>query len=60
MGTLVVNGGEYEFTRFESAVRTLEREYGYEGEAWEMVVASGDLEILCGFLNNDGLDAEME
>ncbi|KAA0780039.1 MULTISPECIES: hypothetical protein [Bacillus cereus group] len=60
MGTLVVNGGEYEFTRFERAVRTLEKEYGYEGEAWEMVVASGDLEILCGFLNNDGLDAEME
>lgn len=49
MGTLVVNCGEYEFTRFESAVRTLEQEYGYEGEAWEMVVASGDLEILSDF-----------
>ncbi|HDR5136109.1 TPA: hypothetical protein QCS04_002441, partial [Bacillus anthracis] len=51
---------EYEFTRFESAVRTLEQEYGYEGEAWEMVVASGDLEILSDFLNSDGLNAEIE
>ncbi|PFC43009.1 hypothetical protein CN300_19745 [Bacillus thuringiensis] len=60
MGTLVVNCGEYEFTRFESAVRTLEQEYGYEGEAWEMVVASCDLEILSDFLNADGLNAEIE
>ncbi|MEB8805930.1 hypothetical protein P4G82_29830 [Bacillus cereus] len=60
MGTLVVNCGEYEFTRFESAVRTLEQEYGYEVEVWEMVVASGDLDILSEFLNADGLSSEIE
>ncbi|MED2789682.1 hypothetical protein P4261_29040 [Bacillus thuringiensis] len=60
MGAVVVNCGEYEFTRFEGAVRTLEHEYGYEGEAWEMVVTSGDLEIVCDFLNGDGLHAGIE
>lgn len=58
--TLVVNHGEYEFTRFENAVSELQEEYGYEGLAWDMVVASGDFEILCDFLNGDGLDAELE
>lgn len=57
---LVVNGGEFEFTRFERAVSELQEEYGYEGLAWEMVVASGDFDILCDFLNGDGLDAELE
>lgn len=57
--TLVVNHGEFEFTKFERAISELQEEYGYEGLAWEMVVASGDLEILCDFLNDDGLDAEL-
>lgn len=57
---LVVNGGEYEFTRFEKAVKTLEADYGYEGPAWDMVVASGDFEILEDFLLGDGIDAEIE
>lgn len=57
---LIVNFGEYEFTRFDDAVRALQDDYGYEGLAWDMVVASGDLEILCDFLVSDGLDAEIE
>jgi hypothetical protein len=57
---LVVNSGEFEFTRFDRAVSEFQEEYGYEGLAWEMVVASNDFEILCEFLNSDGLDAELE
>ncbi|EKN67474.1 hypothetical protein P9E76_01590 [Schinkia azotoformans] len=57
--TLVVNFGEYEFTNFERAVKSLEEEYGYEGFAWDMVVASNDFEILCEFLSDDGIDAEI-
>ncbi|AZF89259.1 hypothetical protein Goe5_c01530 [Bacillus phage vB_BthM-Goe5] len=57
---LVINFGEYEFTIFMDAVHTLEMEYGYEGEAWEMVVASEDLEILGDFLDMEGFHVEME
>ncbi|RFB28229.1 hypothetical protein DZB91_24320 [Brevibacillus sp. VP] len=57
---LIINCGEFEFTRFDRAVTTLSDEYGYEGEAWEMVVASGDFEILCNFLLCNGIDAEIE
>ncbi|QOV08338.1 hypothetical protein Kirov_139 [Bacillus phage Kirov] len=60
MDMLVVNFGEYEFTRFDDAVRVLQDDYGYEGLAWDMVVASGDFEILADFLISDGLDAEVE
>ena len=56
---LVVNHGEYEFTNFNKAVVTLKEEYGYEGHGWELIVASGDLEILCDFLNTDGVEAEL-
>ena len=56
---LVVNHGEFDFTNFNKAVVTLEEEYGYEGLAWDMIVASDDLEILCDFLNTDGIDAEL-
>lgn len=56
---IVVNNGEFEFTNFNKAVVTLEAEYGYEGLAWDMVVASGDLDILCDFLTDDGIDAEL-
>ena len=58
--TLIVGYGEYEFTNFDKAVKTLADEYGYEGEAWDMIVASGDLEILYEFLLADGVDAEIE
>lgn len=58
--TLVVNSGEFEFTRFERAVSELQEEYGYEGLAWDMIVASGDFDVLCDFLNDDGLHAELE
>lgn len=58
--SLAVNCGEYNFTDFNRAVNILSEEYGFEGEAWEMVVASGDLEILSDFLNADGLNAEIE
>ena len=58
--TLVVNGGEFEFTNFDKAVKVLQEEYGYEGFMWEMVVASGDFEILEGFLSDDGLQADIE
>lgn len=56
---LIVNCGEFEFTRFDRAVAALAEEYGYEGEAWDMVVASGDMEVLREFLFDDGLDAEL-
>ncbi|OZS79467.1 hypothetical protein CF394_00755 [Tetzosporium hominis] len=56
---LVVNHGEFEFTNFNKAVVTLEEEYGYEGLAWDMVVASGDLDILCDFLSDDGIESEL-
>jgi len=59
MQTLVVNFGEFEFTRFNRAVTELQAEYGYEGLAWDMVVASDDFEVLCDFLNDDGLDTEL-
>lgn len=52
--------GEFEFTNFSKAVSTLEEEYGYEGIAWDMVVASEDMWILCEFLNEDGISAELE
>ncbi|QWG81711.1 hypothetical protein EXW27_30130 (plasmid) [Bacillus mycoides] len=58
--SLFVNYGEFNFTDFNRAVNALSEEYGYGGEAWEMVVASGDLDILCDFLIDDGLDAEIE
>lgn len=56
---LVVNNGEFEFASFNVAVVELENYYGFEGLAWEMVVASGDFEILEDFLNGDGLSAEL-
>ncbi|MGG0667880.1 hypothetical protein ABE073_05040 [Lederbergia citrisecunda] len=58
--TLVVNHGEYEFTSFQQAEDVLQQEYGYQGFAWDMVVASDDFEILCDFLNSDGVHAELE
>lgn len=58
--SLVVNYGEFSFTDFNRAVNAFAEEYGFEGEAWEMVVASDDLGILCDFLIDDGLDAEIE
>lgn len=60
--TLIINGGEftYEQREFNQAVRELQEEYGYEGFAWEMVVASGDLEILADFLASDGLYIEYD
>ncbi|MGE6515177.1 hypothetical protein [Lysinibacillus sphaericus] len=58
--TLTINSGEYDFTRFEQAVKTLQEEYGYEGLAWDMVVASGDFEVLADFLEADGLHVELE
>lgn len=58
--TLSINHGEYDFTRFRQAVKTLQEEYGYEGLAWDMVVASDDFEILADFLEADGLHVELE
>lgn len=57
---LVVNFGEYEFRKFEKAVAVLAQDYGYEGLGWDMVVASGDFEVLAEFLSDDGIDAEVE
>lgn len=58
--SLSINCGEHDFTRFENAVKTLREEYGYEGLAWDMVVASGDFEVLSDFLEADGLHVELE
>lgn len=57
---LTINYGEFDFTDFDIAVSTLQEEYGYEGLAWEMVVASDDFEILADFLDADGLNVEMD
>lgn len=57
--TLVINLGEYEFTNFNRAVKELKEEFGYEGFVWDMVVASDDFEILCEFLLENGIDAEL-
>lgn len=54
---LAINGGEYEFKHSKVAVFILEKEFGYEGQAWEMVKASSDLDTLCTFLIDDGVDA---
>lgn len=56
---LVINYGEYELTNFNKAVVTLQEVFGYEGQAWNSVTASGDLELLCEFLQEDGVDAEL-
>ena len=57
---LVVNGGEYEFTNFDKAIKVLSEDYGYEGLAWEMVKASNDFEVLEDFLSEDGVYAYTE
>jgi hypothetical protein len=57
--TLVVSCGEFEFKNFTEAITTLEDEYGYQGPAWDMVVASDDMDVLCEFLNDDAVDAEL-
>lgn len=57
---LVVNGGEYEFTNFDEAIKVLSEDYGYEGLAWEMVKASNDFEVLEDFLADDGVYAYTE
>lgn len=57
---LIVNYGDFEFTDFNKAVHALSSEYGYSGKAWNAVVSSGDLNVLCDFLNDDGIDAEIE
>jgi regulator of ribonuclease activity B len=56
---LIVNYGDFEFTDFNKAVHTLSSEYGYSGKAWNAVVSRGDLNALCDFLNDDGIDAEI-
>lgn len=56
---LLINSGEHDFDDFNQAVEFLEREYGYEGPMWQMVVESNDLEILDVFLADDGLDSEI-
>lgn len=57
--TISVNYGEVLTSDFNRAVNELEEEYGFEGLAWDMVVASDDFEILIDFLNADGLHAEL-
>lgn len=57
MAKLIINDGEMVFNNFEKAVKGLEEEYGYEGLAWDMVVASGDFDILFDFLNDDEVNA---
>jgi len=55
-----VNYGHVEGTNFNKVVEEMEFEYGYEGEAWDMVVASGDMEVLAEFLAEDGLAVELD
>lgn len=56
---LIVNFGEFEFTRFDAAWSTMATEYGYEGMAWNLVIESEDFDVLADFLNDDGIDAEV-
>lgn len=56
---LIVNHGEFEFTDFSRAVQALSEEYGYEGMAWDMIVASGDFDVLGDFLVDDGWHVEL-
>ncbi|AGI12021.1 hypothetical protein BPS10C_024 [Bacillus phage BPS10C] len=55
-----VNFGHVEGSRFDSVVEELAYEFGYEGDAWDMVVASGDMEILADFLVSDGLPVTLD
>ncbi|AEZ50203.1 hypothetical protein BCPG3_045 [Bacillus phage BCPG3] len=55
-----VNYGHVEGRDFDTVIRELEYEFGYEGPAWEMIVASGDMEILAEFLEEDGLAVELD
>lgn len=57
---LIVNFGEYEFYSFHKAIEVLEYEFGYEGLAWDVVKNSNSMEILCEFLNDDDIDAELK
>lgn len=58
--TLVINHGEQEFIRFDTAIRLLKSEYKFSGFIWDYVEASDDFEILCEFLNDEGIHAEVE
>lgn len=58
--TLIINCGEFEFNRFDRATETLQEEYGFKGFGWDIVVASGDFEVLYDFLIDDGIFAELE
>lgn len=51
---------DMEFTVFFEAVTWLQDEYGYQGLAWNMVVASEDFEVLEDFLASDGINVELE
>lgn len=57
MAKLVVNSGEFQFTMFEQAVNVLGEEFGYQGLEWDMVVESGDFDVLFDFLNDNEVDA---
>lgn len=56
---LVINKGQFRFTKFKDAVNTLEKEFGFEGAAWDTIVASNDMFALLRFLINDGINAEI-
>lgn len=60
MEMIIINYGEYEITNFQRAIETMEEDYGFEGLAWEMVKAGGDMGILADFLEEDGISAELE
>ncbi|AMW63275.1 hypothetical protein BI004_gp054 [Bacillus phage NotTheCreek] len=60
MAHIDVNFGHVEGSRFDSVVEDLVYEFGYEGDAWDMVVASGDMEILADFLASDGLAVTLD
>ncbi|ADH03389.1 gp243 [Bacillus phage W.Ph.] len=55
-----VNYGHVDGTDFYKVVKELEYEFGYKGQAWDMVVASGDMEVLAGFLAGEGLVVELD
>jgi hypothetical protein len=61
MYKIIIDGADTEVTiaAFEMAIFFCEQEYGYEGEAWELIKKSNDFHELADFLTGDGIYAEV-
>jgi hypothetical protein len=61
MYKIIIDGADTEVTiaAFDMAIFFCEQEYGYEGEAWELVKRTNNFYELESFLNDDGIFAEV-